>query len=58
MEFYLTFSDTGLRADPEHFVLLEKARDAAFDLSLETGAEVSILGGFGCSYEVVERVLA
>lgn len=58
MEFYLTFSDTGLRADPEYFMLLEDARDAAFDLSLETGAEISVLCGFGRNYEVVERVLA
>lgn len=58
MEFYLTFSDTGLRADPEYFMLLEDARDAAFDLSLETQSEVSILQGFGRHYKVVERVLA
>ena len=45
MTFTLLFSDSGASADSEIFESLDRARDVAFDISLETSAEVSIYSG-------------
>lgn len=45
MTYNLFFSDDESRADSETFTSLTRARDIAFEVSLETGREVSIYTG-------------
>lgn len=54
MTYTLFFSDDETRADGESFQSLDRARDIAFDISLETGREVSIF----CGAHLWETVMA
>lgn len=45
MTFSLFFSDDQSLADSEVFASLDRARDVAFDISLELDREVSIFSG-------------
>lgn len=45
MTFTLFFSDDESLADTEVFHSLDRARDIAFDISLESGREVSVCSG-------------
>lgn len=58
MTYSLMFSHDGTLVDGLDYVSLDEARDVAFDVSLETGSEVSICEEFGASQNVVEVVLA
>lgn len=54
MTYTLFFSDDETRADSEGFESLGRARDIAFEVSLESGREVSIL----CGAHLWETVMA
>lgn len=54
MTYTLFFSDDETRADSEVFESLDRARDIAFDISLETGREVTIF----CRAQRWETVMA
>lgn len=58
MDYTLTFSGQDLTAESGSYQSLDTARDAAFDLSLETGEEIAILQSWGAFSEIVESVKA
>lgn len=58
MTYNLMFSHDGTLVDGLDYTSLDEARDVAFDVSLETGSEVSICQEFGAASNVVETILA
>lgn len=59
--YSLRFSDNGTYAentDTQPISSMQKARDIAFDLSMETRAEIQIFEAFGDYENLVETVFA
>jgi hypothetical protein len=58
MTYELFFSDNDEPVNEAIFDSLDLARDVAFDISLETSAELYIVETFGAARNTVERVMA
>lgn len=57
-DYSLMFAEDGTLVDGETYSSIDRARDIAFEVSLETGKEVAICLQFGAFDNIMETVQA